>query len=96
MTANRSKLQPPVVGKDDSNIKEFQVNNEFKINASNEVTLLGIHIDKQLKFDSHVDKLCKKAAIHLNAMKRPARFIGSKEREVNVNSSKLVTSITAL
>ena len=86
MTANPSIFQSLIVGKNDSNIKEFQINYEFKINVSNEVTLLGIHIDKQLKFDSHADKICNKAAMHLNAIKRPARVMGSKEREVIVNS----------
>ena len=86
MTVNPSNFQSLVTGKNDSNIKEFQINNKFKINVSNEVTLLGIHIDKQLKFDSHSSKLSKKAAMHLNAIRRLARFIGSKEREVNVNS----------
>ena len=32
MTANPSKFQSLVVGKNDSSIKEFQINNEFKIN----------------------------------------------------------------
>ena len=47
---------------------------------------LGILIDKQLKLHSHIEKICKKAAMRLNAIKRPARFMGSKEREVIVKS----------
>ena len=34
MTANTSKFQLFIVGKNDSNIKEFQINDEFKINVS--------------------------------------------------------------
>ena len=83
---NPSKFQPLVVGKNDSNINQFQQNNEPKINVSNEVTLHGIDIDKQLKFDSHIDKICKKATMHLNAIKKLIRFMGSKERESIVNS----------
>ena len=60
MTANPSKFQSLIVSKNDNHIKEFQINNDFKINISNEVTLLGIQIDEQLKFDSHIDKICKK------------------------------------
>ena len=33
-----------------------------------------------------IDKICKKAALQLNAIKRLARFMGSKERQVIVNS----------
>ena len=80
MTANQSKFQSLIVGKNNSNFNEFQINDKFKINVSNEITLLGIHFDKQPKFDSHVDKICNKAAMYLNAIKRPARFMGSKER----------------
>ena len=76
MTANPSKFRPLVVGKNDSNINQFQINNEPKINVGNEVALLRIHIDKR----------CKKATMHLNAIKRLARFMGSKEREAIVNS----------
>ena len=86
MTANPSKFQSLIIGKNDSNIKEFEINNDFKMNVSNEVTLIGIHIDKQLKFGSHIDKICKKAPMHLNAIKRLARFMGSTEREVIVHS----------
>ena len=86
MTANPSKFQSLIVGKNDSYIKEFQIDNEFNINVNNEVTLLGIHINQQLQFDSHIHKICSKAAMHLNTMTRLAKFMGSKEREVIVNS----------
>ena len=65
---------------------DYRIDDGFKINLSSEVTLLGIHIDEQLKFDSHIDKVCKIAAIQLNAIKRLARFMGSKERMVMVDS----------
>ena len=56
-----SKFLSLIVGKKDNQINEFQINNNFKIKVSNEVTLLGIQIDEQLKFDSHIDKICKKS-----------------------------------
>ena len=69
MTANPSKFQSLIVGKNDNHIKQFQISNDFKINVSYEATLLGIQINEQLRFDSHVDKICKKAAMQLNAIK---------------------------
>ena len=88
MTASPSKFQSLIVVKNDNDnhIKQFQISNDFNINVSNKVTLLGIQIDEQLKFDSHVDKICKKATMQLNAIKRLARFMGSEERRVIVNS----------
>ena len=41
-----------------------------KIESSPEVTLLGVKIDKQLKFKSHTEELCRKAAIKLHALRR--------------------------
>ena len=40
MTANPSNFQSLVVGKNHSNIKEFKINNELKISASNEIPFL--------------------------------------------------------
>ena len=74
------------MGNHDNNITEFSINDGFKINVSSEVTLLGIQIDEQLKFGLHIDRVCKKDAIQPNAIKRLARFMGSKERVVIVNS----------
>ena len=86
MTANPSKFQSLIVGNNGNHITEFHINDNFKIDISNEVTLLGIQFDKQLKFDRHIDKICKKASMQLNATKRLARFIVSKEKVVFVNS----------
>ena len=41
-----------------------------KIESSTEVTLLGIKIDKQLKFKRHIEELCRKAAYKLHAFRR--------------------------
>ena len=86
IASNPSKFQSLIVGNNDNQIKEFSINDVFKINVSSEITLLGIQIDEQLKFDLHTYKVCKKAAIQLNAIKRLARFMGSKEKVVIVNS----------
>ena len=43
MTANASKFQSLIVGKNHSNIKEFHLKNEFKVNINNQAALLGIH-----------------------------------------------------
>ena len=46
-----------------------------KIKNSTEVTLLGVKIDKQLKFKSHIEELCRKAAYKLHAWLRIRRYL---------------------
>ena len=48
--------------------------------------MLGVQIDENLKFDSQIDKICKKAAKHSNSLKRVARFMGDREKKIIMNS----------
>ena len=86
MTANKSKFQSLVVNKQHTNIDEFVVNNEFKIKVSDTVTLLGVQVDNRLKRDSHIQKICTKASLQLNCLKRLAKYMGSKEKFILINS----------
>ena len=53
------------------NIAPFSLNvNSKLIPCSNEVKLLGITIDNQLKFKKHIEELCKEASYKLHALKR--------------------------
>ena len=54
----------------------IEINNTM-IKAENDVTLLGIIIDKDLKFEKHVNKLCKNASRQINVM---YRFTGILDR----------------
>ena len=42
--------QSLAIGNNDNHNKEFQISNDFEVNMSNEVILLGIQIQKQSKF----------------------------------------------
>ena len=66
---NPGKFQFMVLGtkKADSFILNI---GKSKIESSTEVTLLGVKIDKQLKFKSHIEELCRKAAYKLHALSR--------------------------
>ena len=46
-----------------------------KIESSTEITLLGVKIDKQLKFKSHIEELCRKAAYKLHALCRIRKYL---------------------
>jgi hypothetical protein len=58
----------------------------INIPCESEVNLLGITIDDKLKFDRHINKLCKNAARQLNVMYRFKGIFNLKEREIMYNT----------
>ena len=71
MIANPEKFKAIVLTKHD----EQTVGSEFNfsgitIYSSAEVDLLGVKLDTKLSFESHISKMCKKAAGKLKALKR--------------------------
>ena len=46
-----------------------------EIKSSDSVKLLGVHIDKQLNFNDHVVKICKKGNQKLHALARVSRYL---------------------
>ena len=70
MQANPGKFQAIAVGK-----KTFEKSPVFSFDTVNitceeVVKLLGVDIDFNLSFDSHISNICKKAAQQLNVMRR--------------------------
>jgi hypothetical protein len=75
MKANPDKCQAPAIGKKsmDTNIVFDLAGN--KIKCENEAKLLGVIIYFELKFNSHISNICKKASRQLNVLKRtPSNF----------------------
>ena len=69
MKANPGKFQFMVLGV--KSIAPFNLNVNGKIiPSSNEVKLLGITIDNQLKFKKYIEELCKKSSYKLHALRR--------------------------
>ena len=68
---------------DDSFILHIDKN---KIESSTEVTLLGVNIDKQLKFKSHIEELCRKAAYKMNALRRIRKYLTVKKAKLLANA----------
>ena len=50
------------------------------IDSSKTEVLLGITIDHELKFDDHVNHLCKKASLKFNALARIAPFMNASKK----------------
>jgi hypothetical protein len=75
MQANPDKFQAIALGK-----RTFAQNPIFSIDlvtisCHEVVKLLGIEIDYQLKFDSHIKTLCRKASQQLNVLKRIGSYL---------------------
>ena len=49
---------------------------------SNDVELLGVTIDNNLRFDKHVSNICLKANRKLSALTRVAKFVPFKKRHI--------------
>ena len=48
---------------------------ETQVWEINQVKLLGITIDNELKFNDHITKICRKANSKLSALTRLARYL---------------------
>ena len=87
MQANPSKFQfmfiKPTSSKEVT--PEYIEVGETKIPCESDVKLLGITIDDKLKFDKHIDTLCKNAAKQLNVLHRFKNIFHFKERETLYN-----------
>ena len=88
MLANPSKFHAIFLCKDK---KQCTINTPINvkdkiIHSESSVKLIGVTIDDHLKFDIHIDKLCKKSSGQLNQLFRLKRYIDFSERQVCVNS----------
>ncbi len=61
-----------------------------KIWASNSETMLGVQIERNLKFDNHVTELCKKAGRKLSALTRLAKILPFHRLRILMKSSFLI------
>ena len=64
LKANPGKFQFMVLGNKDERSFNIHIYN-VKIKNSNEVTLLGIKIDKNLTFKKHISEICRRVYVEL-------------------------------
>ena len=75
MKANPEKFQAIAIGKKSSKLNlKFDINST-EIKCDDEVKLLGVNVDYDLLFDSHIASLCKKASRQLNVLKRIGKYL---------------------
>ena len=89
MVVNSDKFQAIIL-----NSKEVQAAHKLiidynEIKTTKLIKLLGINIEGQLKSNEHISILsilCSKAAMQLNALSRPQKYIGNSEKKEIINS----------
>ena len=74
LKANPGKFQFMILGDRSHHKHELKINS-IKVEASDDVLLLGITIDKKLTFKQHVENLCRKAQYKLHALRRIRKFL---------------------
>ena len=83
MKANADKCHLMVTNS--SEMFSIIVGNEV-IKSSCKEKLLGIYIDNELKFDDHVNALCKKANQKINALSRISKYMSSEKLRIIMKS----------
>ena len=79
MIVNPVKSQSIILQRSgDSDAHTIEIDSN-KIETTNSVDLLGIHIDNKLVSDDHIFTLCNEASMHLNAIGRLKHYLGKKE-----------------
>ena len=75
MQLNGDKCKLMMISSKPSNIEKCSINVNRQITKEEDkVKLLGITIDNQLKFDSHIKNVCKEAGKKINALARIAPY----------------------
>ena len=64
---------------DKSHHKPILKINSIKVEASDDILLLGITIDKKLTFKQHTENLCWKAQYKLHTLRRIRKFLTIKK-----------------
>ena len=85
LKANSGKFQFMILG-DKSHHKHMLKINSIKVEASDDILLLGITIDKNLTFKQHIENLCQKAQYKLHALRRIRKFLTIEKAKILDNA----------
>ena len=76
MIATPSKFWAIILSKQATDVTHKLRIYDNEIETTKSVTLLGVEIDHQIKFNEHISKLCSKAVMQLNLLCRLPRYMG--------------------
>ena len=85
LKANPGKFQFMVLGNKDERSFNIHINN-VQIKNSNKVTLLGIIIDKNLTFKTHISELCRRASYKLHSLRRIRKYLTAEKLKLLANA----------
>ena len=85
LKANPGKFQFMVLGNKDERSFNIHINN-VQIKNSNKVTLLGIIIDKNLTFKTHISELCRRASYKLHSLRRIRKYLTVEKAKLLANA----------
>ena len=85
LKVNPEKFQFMILG-DKSHHKHILKINLIKVEASDDILLLGITIDKKLTFKQHIENLCRKAQYKLHASRRIGMFLTTEKAKILGNA----------
>ena len=83
MIANPDKVLAILLSKTDSSVSHKLNMYDNIIDTTKLVTLLGVEIDHQLRFNQHTSTLCLKMPMELDALSRLRGVIGRAEKSCN-------------
>ena len=90
MVANPKKFQLTFLGLKGQRRLRLNIN-ENKLSATDNVKLLGIEIDNQLKFSNHVKTLCSKVNKKISAFSRLSMYI-SREQALTICNAVILSN----
>ena len=85
LKANLGKFQFMVLRNKDERSFNIHINN-VKIKNSNEVTLLGIKIDKDLTFKKHIGELFRRTSYKLHTLRRIRKYLTVEKAKLLANA----------
>ena len=86
MKANANKFQLMYISRNGQIENETLNLGDELINSSQSINVLGVEIDRQLKFNLHIDEICGQTGKQVNALKRIRHYLDKKCKMIIYNS----------
>jgi len=86
MKANATKFQLMFLSRNDNLNDKMIMINEIEIQSSESINVLGMELDRQLKYSCHVDETGRKIGKQVNALKRINHFLSKDSKNTIYNS----------
>jgi len=82
MKANANKFQVMFLSRNNKVKNQSITIDGIEIKASQSIVILGVELDRELRFNSHIDAICSQTGKQINALKRMKHYLNKQSREV--------------